>query len=84
MGAALVLAIILIGFRKYDGTMPLVATNSKAISAMCHVLEEDRPDGYLLPVQWGVVEVKDGVGKCTFTTAPIHEIKMPVVGMKYK
>ncbi len=71
------------GFRRYDGTMAMVATNSRAISAACHVLAEDRDSGYLLPVQWGVLEIKDGVGKCAFTTAPAHEIRMPEEGVVY-
>lgn len=58
-----------IGFRKYDKEMPLVASNSRAISAACHVLPEDTENGYMLPVQWGVVKVDGNVGHCAFTTA---------------
>ena len=58
-----------IGFRKYEPDMPLVASNSRAISAACHVLSEDTQSGYLLPVQWGVVKVDERIGHCTFTTA---------------
>ena len=83
-GLFLVLAIIVMGFRSYDGTMRLASTNSRAISAACHVLEEDRLHGYLLPVQWGVVEMKNGIGKCAFTTAPKHQIQEPVEGFSYK
>lgn len=84
MGTFIVIFIVVIGFRKYDGTMSMVSTNSMAISTACHVLDEDREDGFLLPVQWGVVEMKDGTGKCSFTTAPSHQIKMPEVGLKYQ
>ncbi|KAI0848731.1 hypothetical protein F5Y00DRAFT_253217 [Daldinia vernicosa] len=83
-GCLIVLSIAAMGFRRYDGTMSMVSTNSMAISAACHVLEEDREEAYLLPVRWGVVEIKDGVGKCTFTTAPDDKIKVPEVGMRYK
>ncbi|KAI2780088.1 hypothetical protein F4815DRAFT_471190 [Daldinia loculata] len=83
-GGLIVLAIAAMGFRTYDGTMSMVSTNSMAISAACHALEEDREEAYLLPVRWGVVEIKDGVGKCTFTTAPDDKIKAPEVGLKYK
>jgi hypothetical protein len=69
------------GFRKYDGTMPLVSTNSRAISAACRVLPEDRTDGYLLPVQWGVVQIKGGVGHAAFTTA--HVMKTVEANRKY-
>ncbi|KAK3940285.1 hypothetical protein QBC46DRAFT_459091 [Diplogelasinospora grovesii] len=79
----LILAILLMGFRSYDGTMRVVATNSRAISAACHVLPEDRPSGYLLPVTWGVVEMKGGIGKCTFTTAS-RETGLPEPGHLYR
>ncbi|KAI0186899.1 hypothetical protein EV127DRAFT_410850 [Xylaria flabelliformis] len=69
--------IILLGCRKYDGTMRMVSTNSMAISAACHGLEEDREFGYQLPVQWGVVEIKDEIGHCAFTTAPCHVVQQP-------
>ncbi|RCI11040.1 hypothetical protein L249_5183 [Ophiocordyceps polyrhachis-furcata BCC 54312] len=84
MGAALVLAIVAVGFRRYDGTMRMVGTNSRAIAAACHVLAEDRDEGYLLPVQWGVVEQTAGVGRCAFTTAPVYEVREPVEGMEYR
>ncbi|KAI4599922.1 hypothetical protein KJ359_001658 [Pestalotiopsis sp. 9143b] len=64
-----------LGARTYDGTMSMVSTNSRAISAACHALEGDRENGYLLPVQWGVVQVKGDVGRCAFTTAPDHELQ---------
>ena len=58
-----------IGFRRYEPDMPLVASSSRAISAACHVLSEDTDNGYLLPVQWGVVKIDQRVGHCAFTTA---------------
>lgn len=64
--------------------MSMVSTNSMAISAACHSLEEDRDDGFLLPVQWGVVEMKNGIGKCAFTTAPSDNIKIPEARSKYR
>lgn len=81
---ALVVAIIVMGFRTYDGTMRMVSTNSRAISAACHALLEDRESGYLLPVQWGVVEMKEGVGKVAFTTAPADKMRDPIPGKLYK
>ncbi|KAK2049981.1 hypothetical protein LZ31DRAFT_537826 [Colletotrichum somersetense] len=41
--------LTILGFRKYDGTMRMVATNSKAISAACHPPAEDQSQGHLLP-----------------------------------
>lgn len=62
----------------------MVSTNSMAISAACHALEEDRVDGYRLPLRWAVVEVVDGVGHCSFTTAPKGEhIRLPEHGKQY-
>ena len=66
----MVLGLVALGFRHYDGTMPLVSTNSLAISAACHPPEEDKEGGYLMPVIWGVTEIdSNGVGHCTVTTA---------------
>ncbi|KAK4169634.1 hypothetical protein QBC43DRAFT_295414 [Cladorrhinum sp. PSN259] len=84
VGAVLVLIVIALGFRRYDGVMRMVGTNSLAIAAACHVLPEDREDGYLLPVQWGVVSMQNGVGKCAFTTAPEGEIRLPREGVRYR
>ncbi|KAI1334924.1 hypothetical protein F5Y15DRAFT_409374 [Xylariaceae sp. FL0016] len=82
VGVCMVVIIVLLGlFRTYDGHMRLVATNSRAISAACHVLREDIADGHLLPVQWGLVEVTDGVGKCAFTTAA--HVHQPTEGHRY-
>ncbi|KAI0189431.1 hypothetical protein F4808DRAFT_467495 [Astrocystis sublimbata] len=79
------LLIVLLGCRKYDGTMGLVSTNSMAISAACHGLPEDRAHGHLLPLQWGVVEVgEDGVGHCASTSAPCHLIRKAEEGVLYR
>ncbi|KAK0670153.1 hypothetical protein QBC41DRAFT_273392 [Cercophora samala] len=84
-GSAFVAGFVCLSItRRYDGVMRMVSTNSRAISAACHVLLEDREDGYLLPVQWGVVAMSGGVGKCAFTTAPEEDIKMPEEGRLYK
>lgn len=64
-----VLVLVGLGFRRYNGTMPLVSTNSRAISAACHPPDEDKHDGHLFPVIWGVTEIEDGIGHCTVTTA---------------
>ncbi|KAK0383249.1 hypothetical protein NLU13_9162 [Sarocladium strictum] len=83
VGIVLVGVIVGIGFRKYEGIMRMVSTNSKAISAACHVLTQDKKEGYLLPVQWGVVSRQNGVGHCAFTTARTNSIKPPKKGMRY-
>ncbi|KAI1130524.1 hypothetical protein F5Y10DRAFT_235421 [Nemania abortiva] len=77
--------VILLGCRKYDGTMSMVSTNSMAISAACHGLAEDRDFGHELPLQWGVVEIgEDGIGHCAFTTAPHHVIRKAEEGVLYQ
>ncbi|KAK4224370.1 hypothetical protein QBC38DRAFT_423706 [Podospora fimiseda] len=84
VGVVLMMIVVALGFRKYDGVMRMVGTNSLAIASACHVLPEDREDGYLLPVQWGVVSIQNGVGRCAFTTAAEGEIRMPREGQKYR
>lgn len=82
VGLTILLSVVALGCQKYDGTMRMVATNSMAISAACHVLEKDRTDGYMLPVTWGVIEEKDGKGNCAVTTAA--KIKKPREGVLYQ
>ncbi|KAK7991410.1 hypothetical protein PG988_000204 [Apiospora saccharicola] len=82
-GLIQVLAVVILGFRKYDGVMRMVSTNSQAISAACHPLAGDREEGYLLPLRWGVVEMNEnGIGHCTFTTAPQEGSMVPGQGMR--
>lgn len=83
-GLVIIVFIVAIGFRRYDGTMRMVSTNSLAISAACHVLDEDRSSGYLLPVQWGAIQMTGGEGKCAFTTAAADTVKVPQQGLRYK
>ncbi|KAI8946798.1 hypothetical protein F4801DRAFT_596060 [Xylaria longipes] len=85
VGFANMVIIVLLGLRKYDGTMSMVSTNSMAISAACHSLAEDREFGHQLPLQWGVVEIgEDGIGHCAFTTAPCHVIEKAQEGVSYQ
>lgn len=77
LGLVHLFAIIGISLRRYDGTMRMVSTNSLAISAACHVHDEDKEHGYTLPVRWAVAKIANGVGHCTFTTAPNDQIKKP-------
>ena len=82
LGISLLLGLGLLSCRRYNGTMPLVSTNSRAISASCHVLKEDISDGYLMPLQWAVVEVRAGeYAHCTFTTA--YNVKAPDAAHRY-
>ncbi|KAL8685755.1 MAG: hypothetical protein Q9218_007560 [Villophora microphyllina] len=67
------------GFRKYPAGMPLVGSNSAAISAACHAPKDD-VDASVLPVMWGAVEMEGKIGHCCFTS---YEVTPPVVGELY-
>lgn len=80
IGIILVLAVVLIGFRRYDKGIPLAGGSSAAISAACHPPEED-VDARLLPVMWGEVNTEDSaVGHCCFTS---FAVSTPVEGNMY-
>ncbi|KAH7420103.1 hypothetical protein BKA64DRAFT_652375 [Cadophora sp. MPI-SDFR-AT-0126] len=82
VGIALAIGLVLVGFRRYKGVMPLVATNSFAISAACHGLRNDvAGECHLLPLRWGVVSVQNRVGHCAFSTA--HDTEKPNSGLRY-
>ena len=80
VGTIYVLTIVVMGFRKYPIGMPLSATCSGAISAACHP-PPDEVDAALLPVQWGVVNVMNGVGHCSFSSKTVEPL---VAGQEYQ
>lgn len=67
------------GSRKYPAGIPLTATCSAGISAACHAPADD-VDASVLPVQWGVVSVKDGIGHCAFSSKLVAP---PIPGHSY-
>lgn len=79
---AMLLALGVVAFvNKFPDTIPLMSTNSAAISAACHPPADDI-DAYLLPVQWGVISSDDSIiGKCSFTTS--RDVQAPVSGSLY-
>ncbi|KAJ0123786.1 hypothetical protein J7T55_012255 [Diaporthe amygdali] len=80
-----VVAVLALSLRKYTEPMSLVSTNSRAISAACHVLPEEVKDSYLLPIRWAVVEVDEfAVRHCAFTTKPDSEIHDLEPGRLYR
>ena len=83
IGATLVIAMVLIGLRKYQAGMPLVSTYSSVMSAACHQPLPQDKDAYLLPVQWGVesVDSDSRVGHCCFTTR--RDVAPPIPGNYY-
>lgn len=81
----MILFIVCLGYNKYEGQMPMAGTNSRAISAACHVLPRDVEAGHLQPLRWGVVHIgEDGVGHCSFTTVPDEDIMELEAGRLYK
>lgn len=79
VGSIMVLFGILTGSRKYKEGMPLIGSCSAAISAACHPLSNDS-DASLHPIMWGVVENKDPVGHCCFSSL---DVSPPVNGKVY-
>ncbi|KIW03154.1 uncharacterized protein PV09_05797 [Verruconis gallopava] len=85
LGSVMVAMVWYLGTRTYRGGMPIVATNSACISAMCHVSEEEREaDIAFLPVRWGIPDHrmedddrKDSVRHCTFSSL---YVRMPKEG----
>lgn len=64
--ACLMIAVIVLGQRKFKGGMPLAGSCSAAISAACHRPDWDE-DASMQPVQWGVVQDSfshGGIGHC--------------------
>ena len=74
LGAAMLIAILSLGFRKYSIEMPIMRSNSLRISAACH------PPGSfegaaLLPIEYGVMKVgEQGQWRACFTTSRDFEL----------
>lgn len=64
------------GFPQYAAAMPLVGSNSAAISAACHVLRED-VDASVLTVMWGVVKDRRGWCGITRCRSTSFEVELP-------
>ena len=79
LGGLLLIALNLIGFRRYPPGLPLVGTCSAAISASCHQPEKDI-DAATKPLMWGAVADETDVGHCCFTS---HEVTPPVEWKHY-
>ena len=67
VASIIALGAILTALRRFPSGMPLASTCSAAISAACHPSPDD-VDASVLPVQWGVVSTKDGIGHCSFSS----------------
>ena len=79
-GTLIVILTGAIGWRQYPAGMPLAATCSRAISAAFHPPLGDE-NAAVLPVQWGVVSINNGVGHCSFSC---ELVAPPIPGQKYE
>ena len=71
----MLIAAIILGYRRHKPGIPLAGSNSAVISAACHAHIDDK-DAAAYPVKWGVVPVSrtdDGVGHCSFSS--LHTTK---------
>jgi hypothetical protein len=73
-------SLIMIGFmvimsgQKLKSGMPVTSTCSAAISAAIHPSPFEDEYADMQPLQWGVTDVRDGVGHCTFSA---QDVKVP-------
>lgn len=80
IGTLIALATGATGLRNHPVGMPLAATCSGAISAVCHPPDDDT-EAAVSPVQWGVVSIKDAIGHCSFSSKLVAP---PIPGQKYE
>ena len=70
LGGLMLITIILMSQRKYRPGMPLAGHCSAVLSAACHPTTDDLKVATSL-VMWGVVEEKDGVAHCSFSSRDV-------------
>lgn len=80
VGSMIVLGTFATAARRYPPGIPLASTYSAAISAACHRPPDD-VDASVLPVQWGVVSTKNGIGHCSFSSRLVGP---PIPGRTYE
>ncbi|KAK5085900.1 hypothetical protein LTR05_005189 [Lithohypha guttulata] len=73
LAVGMIVVIVATGLRRFNGEIPIVASNSAAISAACHVddslSEHRRREMVLRKVAWGVLSVSSNSGHA----AQLHE-----------
>jgi hypothetical protein len=80
---SMIVGLVSIRWRKFGNAMPLAGSCSAAISAACHLNEdEDGEETSLAPVQWGVAEeeqvvegLRSRVGHCSFSGRDVEPPK---------
>ena len=79
VGSAVMLVTMGVGFRTFNGAMPLSRGCSAVISAACHPPESDT-DASTLPLQWGALPGTTQDHHCTLSS---QEVRKPVRGRLY-
>jgi hypothetical protein len=83
-GLVIVIGVVLLSLRRFNGDIPLVGSCSAAISAACHGPSWEEDGFWMKKLQWGVVpgmglETND-VGHCSFSGGHVEK---PVSGVAY-
>lgn len=83
-GAVIVIGVVLLSLRRFDGDIPLVGSCSAAISAACHGPPWEEDGFWMGKLQWGVVpgmgSESSDVGHCSFSSGHVDQ---PVSGVAY-
>lgn len=81
IGGVMLLALLLLSFRKFGSAMPLAGNNSWAISAACHRPDDD-DQAASKSVKWGAVShpEENRAGHCCLTS---FEVEKPIEGGLY-
>ena len=85
-GGIIVIGIVLLSLRRFNGDISLAGSCSAAISAACHRPSWEEDGFWMGALQWGVVPVigrgseTDDVGHCSFSDAHMEK---PVSGVAY-
>lgn len=77
------LALILLGRRRFKPGIPVAGSCSAAISAACHSIDAEPLDAVQLQLQWGVSREPSngrGVGHCSFSSLKVGR---PVAHLAY-
>ena len=87
ISVGIVMLSLLVGlrFKRFKSGMPVTGSCSLAIAAACHPgpnpTQESQLDAPHLPLKWGVVQTRDGVRHCTFSSAAVD---VPEHGWTYQ
>ena len=69
LAGALVISMLMLGFKRLPPKIPLASSCSLALSAAVHPRGTAAPYAEFLEVKWGMVESGPDIGHCSFTTS---------------